>query len=81
MRLAAPAESQGAAITNPSGPRDGDAEGYAKGAAVTMFAGTRWGGACFVGRDVFVSGGKGAAGRDDYNNNFVSRLYPWRLVG
>ena len=81
MRLAAPAESRGAVIANPSGSRDGNAEGYAKGAAVAMFAGTRWGGACFVGRDVFVSGGGGAAGRDDNNDNFVSRLYLWWLVG
>ena len=77
MWLATPAESQGAVIANPSGSRDGDAEGYAKGAAVAMFAGTRWGGACFVGRDVFVSGGGGAAGRDHDEDNFVSRLYPW----
>ena len=46
-----------------------------------MFAGTRWGGACFVGRDVFVSGGGGAAGWDDDNDDFVSHLYPWWLVG
>ncbi len=46
-----------------------------------MFAGTRWGGAFFVGRDVFVSGGGGAAGRDDDNDDFVSHLYPWWLVG
>ncbi len=77
MRLAAPAESREAVIANPSGSHDGDAEGYAKGAAVAMFAGMRWGGACFVGRDVFVSGGGSAAGRDDNNDNFVSRLYPW----
>ncbi len=81
MRLATPAESQGAAIANPSGSHDGDTEGYAKGAVVAMFAGTRWGGACFVGRDVFVSSGGGAAGRDDNNDDFVSRLYPWWLVG
>ncbi len=55
-------------------------EGFAKGAAVAMFAGTRWGGACFVGRDVFVIGGGGAAGRDDDNDNFVSRRYPFWLV-
>ena len=35
-----------------------------------MFAGTRWGGACFVCRDVFVSGGGGAAGRDDSDDDF-----------
>ena len=81
LLLAAAAESRGAAIANPSGLRDGNAEGYAKGAAVVMFAGTRWGGACFDGRDVFISGGRGAAGRDDNDNDFVSRLYPWWLVG
>ena len=37
--------------------------------------------ACFVGRDVFVSGSGGATGRDDNDNNFVSRLYLWWLVG
>ncbi len=75
------AESQGATIANPSGSRDGDAEDYAKRVAVAMLAGTRWGGACFVGSNVFVSGGGGAAGRDDSNDDFVSRLYPWWLVG
>ncbi len=39
------------------------------------------GGACFVGRDVFVSSGGGTAGRDNNDDNFVSRLYPWWLVG
>ncbi len=68
-------------IPNPSGSRDGDAEGKAKGAVVAMFAGTRLGGACFVGRNVFVSSGGGAAGRDDNDDNFMSRLYPWWLVG
>ncbi len=81
LLLAAPAESQGAAIANPSGSRDGDAEEYAKGVAVAMFAGTRCRGACFVGCGVFISSGGGAVGRDDGNNNFVSRLYPWWLVG
>ena len=78
---AAPAESWGAAIVNPFGSRNGNVEEYAKGAVVAMFSGTRWGGACFVGRDVFISGGGGAAGRDDGDDNFVSRLYPWWLVG
>ncbi len=81
LLLAAPAELRGAAIANPSRSRDGDAEGYAKGAAVAMFAGMRWGGACFVGRNVFVSNGRGAAGRDNDDDDFVSRLYPWWLVG
>ena len=81
LLLAAPAESRGAVIANPSGSRDSNAEEYAKGAAVAMFAGTRWGRACFVGRNVFVSGGGGAAGRDDSNNDFVSRLYLCWLVG
>ncbi len=72
---------RGAAIANPSGLRDSDAEEYTKGAAIAMFAGMRWGGACFVGRDVFVSSGGGAAQRDDGDNDFVSRLYPWWLVG
>ncbi len=76
-----PAESRGAVIANPSGLRDGDAEGYAKGAAVAMFAGTRWGGACFFGRDAFVSGGGGAAERDNNDDNFVSHLYLWWLAG
>ena len=81
MWLATPAESREAVIANPSGLRDGDAEEYAKGVAVAMFAGTRWGGACFVGRDVFVSGGEGAAGQDGNNDDFVSHLYLWWLVG
>ena len=59
--LAAPAELRGAGIANPSRLRDGDAEGYAKGVVVAMFVGTRWGGACFVGRDVFVSSDRGCS--------------------
>ncbi len=80
MLLADPAELRGAAIANSSGSRDDNAEGYAKGAVVAMFTGMRWRGACFVGHDVFVSGGTGAAGQDDNDDNFVPRLYPWWLV-
>jgi hypothetical protein len=39
-----------------------------------MFAGTRWGGACFVGHNIFVSGGGGAAGQDDDDDDFVTPL-------
>ena len=81
LLLVALAESGGAGIANPSRLRNGDTEGYTKGAAVAMFAGMRWGGACFVGRNVFVSGSGGAAGWDDNDDGFVSRLYPWWLVG
>ncbi len=80
MLLAVPAESRGAVIANPSGLCDGNAEGYAKGAAIAMFAGMRWGGPCFVGCDIFVSSGGGAAGWDDDDDDFVSRLYPWWLI-
>ncbi len=80
VRLAVPAESRGAAIANPSGSHDGNAEEYAKGAVVAMFAGTRWGGPCFIGHDIFVSGSGGATGWDDDNDDFVSRLFPWWLV-
>ena len=81
LLLAVPAKLWGARIANPSRLRDGNAEGYAKGVAVAMFAGIRWGRPCFVGRDVFVSGSGGAAGRDNDGDNFVSCLYPWWLVG
>ena len=41
----------------------------------------KMGGACFVGRDIFVSGSTGAAGWDDNDDDFVFSLYPWWLVG
>ena len=51
--------------------------------AMVMFPGTSWqgGGACFVGRNVIISSGRGATGgEDDNNTDVVSHLYLWWLV-